>query len=391
MHLTSLRIENFRSLKNFEVKRLGHVNLIVGKNNSGKSSVLEALRIYAAGATPSTMQEIAESHDEKFQLSESDDVKDMIELPYENFFTGRKFPSVDDNPIYIGSSDKSHFLLLRHELGKMISIVKLIDNEDRLVRQYQRVSKPDVINGTEDYEIHSINVERHDGQFKRIIIDPESTGRTSFASRGWNNIVPSSYLPTQFISIDEIASIWDTIQFTEHGDFIRQGLKLISSDIENLAFVSNEIEPPYSRYRKQMTSQRQAKLKLAGVSKAVSLNSMGDGVLRVLQLLLKAFPARNGILLIDEFENGLHYSVQERIWESLFELAKILNIQVFATTHSWDCIESFSKVATRREDSEGVLFRVGRSARKSDSDSVIATEFNEEQLKNITQSDVEVR
>lgn len=123
----------------------------------------------------------------------------------------------------------------------------------------------------------------------------------------------------------------------------------------------------------------------------VPLGSMGDGMLRVLQIVLKVFAAQGGFLLIDEFENGLHYSVQEKIWNLIFELAEQLNIQVFATTHSWDCIESFSTVAIKHQKSEGVLFRMGRSARTSDHGKVIATVFDENQLLNITQADVEVR
>ena len=95
--------------------------------------------------------------------------------------------------------------------------------------------------------------------------------------------------------------------------------------------------------------------------------------------------------MIDEFENGLHYSVQEKIWALIFKLAEQLNIQVFATTHSWDCIESFTKVAIDYQGSEGVLFRMGRSVRTSDNGKVIATVFDENQLQNITHADVEVR
>mgnify|MGYP003887959019 CR=1 FL=1 len=114
-------------------------------------------------------------------------------------------------------------------------------------------------------------------------------------------------------------------------------------------------------------------------------------LLRVLQLALKIFPAKGGFLLIDEFENGLHYSVQERIWHLAFEMAQRLDIQIFATTHSWDCVESFSEVARSRSDIDGVLFRVGRSVRTSEQGRVIATVFDEAALHSITQSDVEVR
>ena len=118
---------------------------------------------------------------------------------------------------------------------------------------------------------------------------------------------------------------------------------------------------------------------------------MGDGMLRVLQLALKLFAAKGGFLLIDEFENGLHYSVQEKVWGLLFEVAERHNIQIFATTHSWDCIESFTKVAVARTETDGVLFRLGRSVRTSDQGRVIATVFDEAALQNITQQDVEVR
>jgi AAA15 family ATPase/GTPase len=137
--------------------------------------------------------------------------------------------------------------------------------------------------------------------------------------------------------------------------------------------------------------RRLAKVKIKGLSHPVPLNSLGDGMVRIMQLVLNIFPAKGGFLLIDEFENGLHYSVQEKVWQLLFELAEKLDIQVFATTHSWDCIESFSKVASANKATEGMLFRVGRSVRTSDKGRVIATVFDGKQLDNITQSDVEVR
>ena len=66
--LKSLVIQNFRSLADFEVTKLGRVNLIVGKNKSGKSSVLEALRIYAGNAHQELLEKIAQGHDEKYFL-----------------------------------------------------------------------------------------------------------------------------------------------------------------------------------------------------------------------------------------------------------------------------------------------------------------------------------
>ena len=106
---------------------------------------------------------------------------------------------------------------------------------------------------------------------------------------------------------------------------------------------------------------------------------------------MKLVSAKGGFLLIDEFENGLHYSTQEKIWALLFEMAEKLDIQVFATTHSWDCIESFNKVALEHKDVGGVLFRMGKSVRTSDKGKIIATVFSEDELATMTQIDMEIR
>lgn len=95
--LNSLEIKNFRSLESFQVKKLGQVNLIIGKNNSGKSSVLEALRIYAGSANRGLLESIAQGHNERYRLNE-DEEQNVFDttMPFEGFFTGRKFPENDD-------------------------------------------------------------------------------------------------------------------------------------------------------------------------------------------------------------------------------------------------------------------------------------------------------
>jgi AAA15 family ATPase/GTPase len=116
---------------------------------------------------------------------------------------------------------------------------------------------------------------------------------------------------------------------------------------------------------------------------------MGDGVLRILQLVLGIYPATNGILLIDEFENGLHFSIQEQLWKLIFELAKTLDIQVFATTHSWDCIEAFTHAAESTQDN-AMLIKISQGLGENQ-DAVISTIYEKDDLMHLTQADVELR
>ena len=60
--------------------------------------------------------------------------------------------------------------------------------------------------------------------------------------------------------------------------------------------------------------------------------------------------SREGFLLIDEVENGLHYSVQSDFWKMVLQAARDNDVQVLATTHSWDVVEGFTKAATEMEE-----------------------------------------
>lgn len=394
--LSTLLIKNFRSLENFEVNKLGRLNLIVGKNNSGKSTVLEALRIYAGNAQLALLEEIAAGHDEKYRFAESEQAEEGQEFPFEHFFSGRVFPEDDSGAIRIGESLDSPGLLKINNAYYVETEEDITgENGETYTRTRRKIySKSELLEGTEGEIKQAIVVSKND-KMRLFDMDKQFTGRrTRSISSETGEILPCSFVSTQFNqfnTFDELADIWDKVQFTEFGNTVRNALKIISGDCENIAFVKNDVRSPMgiSPYRQEL--RRTAKIKLEGSYRAVPLSSMGDGMLRILQLILKVVPAKGGFLLIDEFENGLHFSVQEKTWALLFELAEQLDIQVFATTHSWDCIESFAKVAKDKTDIEGVLFRVGQSIRTSEKGRTIATIFDEEKLANITQADVEVR
>ncbi len=407
--LNSLEIKNFRSLEDFKVAKLGRVNLIVGKNNSGKSTVLEALRIYAGNAQRELLVNIAASHDETYQLDSTKTGYSDSSIPFEDLFTGRKFPN-DDKAIAIGESvDDDSTLHINYLIAiddnefndqnaeiidiKRSSFGRSITNSEYIALVKARGS--DFVTKRDNLMLRknkrTISISLTDDFFtneKAISVyssDEFSGIRSSFLHKELG-ITPCSFIPTQFISIDRLAKEWDNIVGTEHEEIVKQAMRIILPEFENIYFVQNN-----KALSSMGGSQRTAKVKLPNLPRPVPLKSLGDGMIRVLQLALKLVSAKGGFLLIDEFENGLHYTVQEKIWELLFKMADELDVQVFATTHSRDCIESFTKVALDNEKTEGVLFRMGRSAKKSNQGQIIATVFDKERLYNITQADIEIR
>lgn len=383
--LESLQIKNFRSLEHFEVSKLGRINLIVGKNNCGKSTVLEALRIYAGNAQRPLLEMIAREHDERYRVREAELFEEQQNMPFQDFFTGREFPATDEKVILIGAlNDEQNVLSVQHALMEEISELEEIEDGESINRIRRRIiSKADASTSQADLQ-QVILIRKGDRSFPPMKL---MNTRSRFMTMEPGSFACSA-IPTQFISMDELADAWDSIVFTDQEEIVKIALQVIVPEFENLTFVRSDQESANSS---RVRASRTAMVKLAGLDRPVPLNSMGDGMLRVLQLALKLFAAKGGFLLIDEFENGLHYSVQERIWGLLFGMAEKYDIQIFATTHSWDCIESFTKVAVDRTQTDGVLFRMGRSVRASDRGQVIATVFDEEALANITQADMEVR
>lgn len=227
------------------------------------------------------------------------------------------------------------------------------------------------------------------GSGRNTLLDLNEEQRRPSSSLFWripdSDSLKFSFISTDFLDSEALAKLWDQITLGPNEDIVLQSLRIIDSNVERLAFVEDR-----SRYNTRDNNGRLAIVKLKNLDTPVPLNSMGDGMSRILQLILSVFPAKDGVFLIDEFENGLHYSVQEEVWRIIFQLAKMLNIQVFATTHSWDCIESFTKAAIESPE-DGILLKVSRSTLTSDNKKVIATIYDEDALKTVTTSDLEVR
>ncbi len=198
---------------------------------------------------------------------------------------------------------------------------------------------------------------------------------------------PSVYVPSRFHSAHQLADVWDGVVLTSHEELALNALRIIEPDIISLAFVNKDQPHRRPDLRRNEAEERVAMLKIKNKVKRTPLLSMGDGMSRVLQLILSASQAKDGFLLVDEIENGLHYSVQEKVWGMLFELAEKNNIQIFATTHSEDCVKTFAKVSTERQNVKGCLIRLGRSP---DGETEAAV-LNEDQVQNLIQAEIEVR
>ncbi|NIA03554.1 MAG: AAA family ATPase [Nitrospirae bacterium] len=128
-----------------------------------------------------------------------------------------------------------------------------------------------------------------------------------------------------------------------------------------------------------------------GLDRLIPVNAMGGGMRKILSIILAISDTKNGIVFIDEIENGLYHSSQEILWDAIFKAAKEFNVQIFATTHSIECVKAFSSTYSNLEkNNDGMrLYRVER--KNNDPNEVNVVSYNHDILEASLDSDWEVR
>ncbi len=117
------------------------------------------------------------------------------------------------------------------------------------------------------------------------------------------------------------------------------------------------------------------------------INEFGGGLKQFVSIISALYACENGYLFIDEIDNGIHYTQLDRVWEIILTLSKEQNVQVFATTHSKECIESYARVAKKLKDKEIVFIELGKNKK----DEIKALVMESERFQREIEMDNEVR
>ena len=371
LHYPDLSIAGFRGLKDLALSPLGRVNLITGKNNTGKSSILEALRLHADNAALSTIHSILSFREENVRGTDEEERSYDIRSAFQISALFHGFPRVSDDisPILISTSGKSH----RMDLTMTVEWFREgPDSEGRheFIRQKSLFGEldtvPVLIVGTEQGEqVRSLD------SFRR---------RAYLGQRPLPGMLDNHRIPCVFVSpysgegTSTLGPLWDDIALTDNEKDVVEALRLIDSRISAISMVSGD-----------SPRTRRAIVRADHIVRPVPLRSFGDGLNHLFAIVLSLVNARGGILLVDEFENGLHHTIQLDAWRTIFRLALNLDVQVFATTHSKDAVEAFQQASAETPES-GALVRLTRRG-----DDIVPTVVAEDELAIATRASIEVR
>ena len=364
--IDDVNIKGFRGLQDFSMKNLGRINLLVGTNNSGKSSILEALELMSSRGSLRSIWSATSRRGERLWFE--DDSRRYSEGDVSHLFYGHGFEVGSKIEICAGSNATC----------KRFSMEVVCLPEDFPFA---------VLPPSEMSDSLGLKLEWTNGLPSQPLLAP-LTPRGGLSSRYISrssmekiDSPPIQFISTAALSQEEVLSLFDEVVLTPEEDLLVDALRTIEPNIERIAPIGSD--------RSRFTSgvrQGNIVVKLLDHRDRIPIGSMGDGIWRMLGIALSLVNAKNGILLIDEIDTGLHYSVLSKMWHLVKTTSERLNIQVFATTHSRDCYESLASIS-RDEISEGSCVTIQRIERNAKQ----AISFSEQEIVAASERGIEVR
>ena len=381
--MESLTLDHFRGFKKFSMEGLRPVNLLVGTNNSGKTSVLEAIQLLCAEGDPSALRQTMTRRGEQFFGANEDSGHVSQELDVRHLFFERALEQ--GSKCVVTSHGDGDDRWISYEVKKSIegdfhedSQNLLFENEDenddlgsligeRLVVEVAGSSIPTAVRFPLSHK-GGLSLRSSPMRFR---VEAGMGPRIREAN------APVRFLGTESFSPGYLRSQWDDIVLTQQEQFVIKALEILEP-VERIAFLG--VDRAYYRG----TSHGGVLVKISGMDSPVPIGSMGEGMWRLLVLAICVVRSAGGTLLVDEIDTGLHHTVIADMWKLVVTTAKQLDVQIFATTHSLDCVRSLAAVIRNEEipaDSvciQRVEKETQQSVRYSDREIVIASERDTE-------------
>jgi len=284
--ITEIEINNFKCFENFKANGFKRVNLIVGKNNVGKTALMEACWIYE-------------------QNKNSNNVLKAFVNMVNSITLVREFRHLHNNASY---DLQTAFALLR-KFNRLF-----IKSHDKSVKLNIETNNLEVKVSINDFEINTSLTNSH--LFEEMLSDKKNFSKNFISSCQIDN--------------DLMISLYDHIKENRKRDELNQYINEFDSNILEFEIIKN-LPKVFLDSRQQFED----------------IAELGHGLKRYVAIISALLVSQDSCLFLDEIENGIHYTQLDRLWQIILTLAEELNCQVFATTHSKECLESFYKVSKK--------------------------------------------
>lgn len=277
---TSLNFTNFRGFESLELKGLKRVNLVVGRNNSGKTSLLEGIAMVS-------------------------DPEQFNSLP--GMFRPRA-----------GDPNKRYFPWLLRDQESLRPAILIGEG-----------------NGFQREVIFRLNTKDQ---------QPPGPGMHQLANLAKVTLwmrpnepkLAIRVIPVQHHTPDQLVKLFAPAVRRKGGE-------------ERIEKLLREVDPRIRKVRVDPGDDGNQLVIDLGLSEALPVSQVGQGIYRLIAIFSELVGEKPDVCVIDEIENGIHHSMLEQVWTGLAAAAETLGVQVFATTHSEECIEAAHTAFSKRD------------------------------------------
>jgi hypothetical protein len=348
--LQSFTAKNFRGLSDVTIgsptSPLARVNLIAGRNDVGKTALIEAILLHIGPDNPGLPLVVNAIRGlEYFSLDAAEmwgwlfpkaDVEETIELS-----------SVDDQ----GTPRR-----LRIRLAASSSIPVVVPSgakngtpSSTSLSTTPAVSLPPSPGGSLSTALLSseLRLEYSVGRHRAVVSKAQITSAGPRIERATIESTPLGiYLGSHSRTYADDAERFSKLEQVGREGDVLQPLKRLDERIKRLAL--------------SMLGGKSIVHCDIGIGRLIPIMYLGGGCVKLLSIVLAIATAKDGFVLVDEIENGFHYSVHEQVWQVIGAVARENNVQLFATTHSWECIKAAHSAFSRERKYDFRLFRLER-------------------------------
>lgn len=282
-------IDRYKCFSDFSAHGFQRVNLIAGKNNVGKTALMEAMFINVCSSTVSNF------------------FRSLLGIYLTRKATDHAYKVFDEKDATNNTLKQANTLKNKTNIQELE--FKLIDTE--ISRTYE------------------ININRETNRIPESEMNIFSiSNKPAIGKIGW--------IRSSRDSQKEIISSFMSIQKKDREDDLNRFINSFDSEIEKVKVFGDSIQcrvtaPDGSFFYRD-------------------ISEYGDGLRLYISVIADMFFAENSYIFIDEIDNGVHYTSLDKLWEIILTLSKELNVQVFATTHSRECIESYCRVIEKHQE-----------------------------------------
>ena len=320
----SFSIKNFRCFDDLTLEGLGRINLIGGRNNIGKTALLEALWAHSGPTEPARVLPLAAGRG----LVDPDNA-------IKNLFFGFDSSAVIElcargdwgaapRQLTICAEENPRIRLSGGGYGKDWPDFSPPDSQKRIVLDYRDESGETAV--TKGW------LARDADNARSLTIGYERKGPAA-VGQGPTGAFLSPTNPR--VSSQDIER-YSRLEIAGQQDGVLQILQIVEPKLQRLTILATGTEPRIYAD--------------VGTKPLIPAQLMGAGMSRILTVALAIAGVPGGMVMVDEIENGLHYTVMEKVWQAVAAFARHYDVQLFATTHSHHCIQSACRAFAADEE-----------------------------------------